>query len=140
MKLYLTRVHLFKSPDLSMFFPSLGGNDFIPKFYGISHEKWLKGIFENETFRRNLFNIHSRPDSGNLSVTIDSGVYINLLKTLYCPSKQDAERLSLEEARVSEAKLPNFMECGDLKKVGDMVKYELGPHVHYDNIEDLRIP
>ncbi|KAL3880313.1 hypothetical protein ACJMK2_032561 [Sinanodonta woodiana] len=158
---------------------SLGGNDFIPKFYEISHEKWLKGIFENETFRRNLFKIRSRPDSGHLSVTIDPGVYISLLKNFYCPNKHDAERLSLEEVRqlsiklpgkdvrspklwmppisalhsicklinsclqylltagVSEAELPNFMEGGGLKKVGDVVEYELGPHVHCDNIEDL---
>ncbi|KAK3592142.1 hypothetical protein CHS0354_019432 [Potamilus streckersoni] len=38
------------------------------------------------------------------------------------------------------AELPNFKEGRDLKKLGDMVEYELGPHVHYDNIEDLRIP
>ncbi|KAL3856571.1 hypothetical protein ACJMK2_011306 [Sinanodonta woodiana] len=146
---------------------SLGGNDFIPKFYGISHEKWLKSIFENETFRRNLFKIRSRPDSGHLSVTIDPGVYISLLKNFYCPNKHDAERFSLEEVRqlsiklpgkdvrspklwmppisalhsicklINKAELPNFMEGGGLKKVGDLIEYELCPHVHYDNIEDL---
>ncbi|KAK3577396.1 hypothetical protein CHS0354_032243 [Potamilus streckersoni] len=116
---------------------NLGGNDFIPKFYGISHEMWLKGIFENETFRRNLFKIHSRPNYGHLSVTIDTGVYINLLKNLYCLSKQDADILSLEEGH----NFQTFMEDGGLKKVGYMVEYELGPHVHYDNTEDLlRIP
>ncbi|KAL3880306.1 hypothetical protein ACJMK2_032554 [Sinanodonta woodiana] len=147
---------------------SLGVNDFIPKLYGISHEKWLKRIFENETFRRNLFKI--------LKTRFWTS---HLLKNLYCPSKHDAERLSLEEVRqlsiklpgkdvrspkllmppisalqsicklinsclqylltasVSEAELPNFMEGGGLKKVGDLIEYELDPHVHYDNIEDL---
>ncbi|KAK3580463.1 hypothetical protein CHS0354_035506 [Potamilus streckersoni] len=40
-------------------------------------------------------------------------------------------------AGVSEAELLNIMEGGNLKKVGDMVEYEMGSHVHYDNIEDL---
>ncbi|KAL3858945.1 hypothetical protein ACJMK2_009194 [Sinanodonta woodiana] len=131
---------------------------------------WFKGIFENETFRRNLFKMRSRPDSGHLNVNIDPGVYLNLLKNLYCPSKHDAERLSLEEVRQLSIKLPGkdvkspkmwmppifalhsicklINSClqylstavGGLKKVGD-VEYELGPHVHYNNIEDLlRIP
>ncbi|KAK3602564.1 hypothetical protein CHS0354_021160 [Potamilus streckersoni] len=44
-------------------------------------------------------------------------------------------------AGVSEAEHRNFMEGGGLVNVGDMAEYELGPHVHYDNIEDLlRIP
>ncbi|KAK3577880.1 hypothetical protein CHS0354_014552 [Potamilus streckersoni] len=50
---------------------SFGGNDFIPKFYEISHEKWLKGIFVNETFMKGLFKIHSRSGYGHLSVTIN---------------------------------------------------------------------
>ncbi|KAK3584626.1 hypothetical protein CHS0354_005232 [Potamilus streckersoni] len=154
---------------------SLGGNDFIPKLNEISHERWLKGIFENENFRRKLFNIYSRPDSGHRSVTIDLDVLVNLLQNFCCPNKQDGEQLSLEDVRqlsinlsgkdaritasnnickltnsslqyvlttgVSEAELSNVMEDGGLKKVGDMVEYELSPHVHYDSFEDhLKIP
>ncbi|KAK3582941.1 hypothetical protein CHS0354_019948 [Potamilus streckersoni] len=85
---------------------SSGVSDFIPKCYGTSHEKWLKGIFENETFRRNLFKIRSIPGSVHLSVNIVQGYYTSLQKSLSCRSKHDANIRSLDEVRQLRIKLP----------------------------------
>ena len=64
----------------------MGGNDFIPKFYGISHHKMLDVFLKNEYFLshlifRNGTGIHQ----------IDTQVYKDFMKTLYCPKNVRAD-------------------------------------------------
>lgn len=74
----------------------LGGNDFIPKFHGMSHKKILEIFLKTPRLRCSLFNIQFEAVH---SVTIDSSLYKDLVKQLYCPNKVDSSKMSLEEVR-----------------------------------------
>ncbi|CAC5423937.1 unnamed protein product [Mytilus coruscus] len=74
----------------------LEGNDFIPKFHGMSHKKILEIFLKTPRLRCSLFNIQFEAVH---SVTIDSSLYKDLVKQLYCPNKLDSSKMSLEEVR-----------------------------------------
>lgn len=57
----------------------MGGNDFIPKYHQVTHDKVVKEIFARNHF---LENIISFQDS---KMNINADVYIDLIKSLYCP-------------------------------------------------------
>lgn len=75
----------------------MGGNDFLPKFYQISHDKMLKLVMSNEYFLNNLFNFNDQ------NVTLNQDIYVGLVKSLYCPKalakKQCATTLEYEVVR-----------------------------------------
>ena len=74
----------------------LGGNDFIPKFYGISHNAILKCIFTDDRFRTSLFI----PDeTGETSDMINLNTLLDIMKALYCPKNKDHRNLSYEDVR-----------------------------------------
>jgi hypothetical protein len=62
----------------------LGGNDFLPKYQGISHEKWISTVIDTPGTLTNLIKFtkeSGKPISGNLNEEI----YLNIVKKLYCP-------------------------------------------------------
>ena len=56
----------------------MGGNDFIPKFYGKSHTTVLKLLFQCEVFQNTLFNIDD--SQGDLTISINRNVYAEFAK------------------------------------------------------------
>lgn len=69
----------------------LGGNDFIPKFHGISHEKVLKTLLQQNNFCTRLFTI--TPETGlpyKVNVKLQPDVFVELVKVLYCPKTMDS--------------------------------------------------
>jgi hypothetical protein len=59
----------------------LGGNDFLPKYQGISHEKWISTVIDTPGTLTNLIKFtkeSGKPISGNLNEEI----YLNIVKKL----------------------------------------------------------
>ena len=56
----------------------LGGNDFVPKFYGINHLKILDLFLKDSDFCDRLFKINDG------TLTVNKEVYIQFIKFLYC--------------------------------------------------------
>ena len=69
----------------------LAGNDFLPRFQGISHSKMCRIIMSNSSIRTSLFNLD------NCSINVD--VFVDLMKILYCPASLNHVLLSFEEGR-----------------------------------------
>lgn len=84
----------------------LGGNDFLPKFHGITHDKVLK-IMSKDIFK-NLFIFDTDEHVNN--VTIDQELYKKMITHLYTPSYLNPEKLSNQAVRQLSIKLPR-QEC-----------------------------
>ena len=85
----------------------IGGNDFIPKLYQISHERILKLFSNRPWIRFNLF----QTDSGNLILNQDC--LVQVYKALYCPKKYCCDSLTFEDVRaLSIGKQPDASAKG----------------------------
>jgi hypothetical protein len=71
----------------------LGGNDYLPKFYGMSHVKVLSTFLKHPEFLTSLFPVASPVTNTRLHIP----TYINFIKCLYCPKKFDAMKLKFDE-------------------------------------------
>ena len=92
---------------ITAFVLCIGGNDYIPKFYGISHLQWMKAIIENKTCCDNLFLIARQEHTHAIeSISVNEDVYISILKDLYCPKRLRGRNLTYEEVRQMSIKLP----------------------------------
>ena len=75
----------------------LGGNDFLPRFSGISHLKVLQMLFSKDRFRQELLELH---ETNGVSVyQLNERIYLDFVKSLYCPRRLDEQSLSFEEVR-----------------------------------------
>ena len=85
----------------------MGGNDFIPKFHGISHEKWLTVVIEKPTLFRNVVQYKECPDSGKiLGGNINQDIYLDIVKKLFCPKNIDPNLMTFEDVRQISIKPP----------------------------------
>ncbi|CAC5361545.1 unnamed protein product [Mytilus coruscus] len=89
-------------------FLSLGGNDFLPKFYGISHSTILQTIMKNQNLRENLVKVQH--NNNKIEVEFDSNLYVELMKILYCPKAYNYSELSFEEVRQLTIKVPTIKD------------------------------
>ena len=88
----------FSDPQIGMKLSailSIGGNDFLPKFYGVSHYKVMTAFLADNRFRTRLFQI----SENRASMTIDTTIYKEFVKCLYCPKSLDPSKLSFEDVR-----------------------------------------
>ena len=76
----------------------IGGNDYIPKFYGISHTAVIRMFLSNEDFYKNLFHV---PSAGVESFSINPEKYVEFVKNLYCPKRLKPEIATFEDVRKS---------------------------------------
>ncbi|XP_046359594.2 uncharacterized protein LOC124137364 [Haliotis rufescens] len=79
----------------------LGGNDYLPKYSGVSHDKILRTFVDNANFFQNLFCFDQR-GSGHVS----KETYHELIKSIYCPSTLASQKLTFEEVRQLSMKHP----------------------------------
>lgn len=89
-------------------FLSLGGNDFLPKFYGLSHSTILQTIMKNQNLRENLVKVQH--NNNKIEVEFDSNLYVELMKILYCPKAYNYSELSFEEVRQLTIKVPTIKD------------------------------
>ena len=80
----------------------LGGNDFLPKFHGYTHDRILSLLMGNEIYRQHLFELNVANRSGSVSVPM----LCNLLKHLYCPAAFEASKLTYDEIRQYRIMVP----------------------------------
>ncbi|XP_067660602.1 uncharacterized protein [Haliotis asinina] len=78
----------------------LGGNDFLPKFNGVSHKKWIETILNVPGCLTGIL----KSEDGQMH--IDECLYIQLIKNIYCPPTLNADKLSLEDVRQLSIKMP----------------------------------
>ena len=85
----------------------MGGNDFLPHFHSISHEKVLLSVLATDGLIQELFDIKIGEETGQpVSGSINTEKYIDLVKSWYCPPSTDATMLSFEEVRQFSVKRP----------------------------------
>ncbi|VDI23771.1 Hypothetical predicted protein [Mytilus galloprovincialis] len=137
---------------------AMGGNDFIPKFHLISHEKWITTILENSHYLQNIAKYENDETTSLItSASIETDIYLDIVKTLYCPANinptsLDATRVcSKKMAKLVEcqlqylatvwkhdANLPNFLEKGCLVKDSDgNVGYNFGENIKVSDPKEM---
>ncbi len=79
-----------------------GGNDFMLKFNGISHEKMLLQFVRNSHFMEHLMVFQN----GNQSEYVNKNMFRDFMKALYCPSKLMPSKLSTDHVRQLSVKRP----------------------------------
>ena len=85
----------------------LGGNDYIPKFYEVTHLQWMMAIMEDQYYTNQIFIIDRNIQTNAVErVTLNEDLYIRVLMKLYCPKHLNHEKLSYEEIRQISIKLP----------------------------------
>ena len=85
----------------------IGGNDYIPKFYEVTHLQWMMIIMEDQYYTNQIFKIDRNSQTNAVErVTLNEDLYIRLLMKIYCPKHLDHEKLSCEEIRQISIKLP----------------------------------
>ena len=85
---------------------SLGGNDFLPKFYGISHATKLYIFLKHEQIYNNLIHIITE-NNKILSIDFSSNAYKDFMKHVYCPIFFNPSRLTYQEVRQMSIQIPN---------------------------------
>ena len=86
---------------------AIGGNDFIPKYHSISHEKWITAILENPIFLESIATYDIDVNS-NIIVngSVNTNVYLDIVKRLYCPNNINPATVSLNEVQQLTIKRP----------------------------------
>lgn len=74
---------------------SIGGNDFLPKFYGISHYVIMSAFLTDDKFHASLFQI----SEDRATMKINMNMFFDFVKCLYCPKSLDPSKLSYDDVR-----------------------------------------
>jgi len=82
----------------------MAGNDFLPKFHGMTHLSFLKVFCQHSCFQEGLIDFNSN--------TINKETLLTFLKYLYCPNSLDPERLTYDEVRQLTIKPPKSQQKG----------------------------
>ena len=104
----IEKTHGLYSCVKTAFAMCMGGNDFIPKFQGISHQKVLSTFFDG--FLNELFTFKFNNLNNLIGAEVNKDSYINFVKTLYCPKTLDSSKLKFEEIRQLSIKDPKHSE------------------------------
>ena len=70
----------------------IGGNDFIPKFYGMSHDKYLTTML-TDNFRDRLFILK------NDRLRLSESVFVDYVQALFCPKALKSSQRTFEEVQ-----------------------------------------
>lgn len=93
-------------PNLSLAL-CIGGNDFLPKFYGLSHEKWLLEIIHTPGALNNIVQlVHDKKTGKPVVGTVNEDIFLQVVKQLYCPSNVNADAVEIESVRQMSIKQP----------------------------------
>ncbi|CAC5415229.1 CNBP [Mytilus coruscus] len=90
---------------------SLRGNDFLPKFYQISHSSTVDLFMREATFKEGFVTIHTE-EGKVISVNLDADHYTEFIKYLYYPKLYDASKLTNEKVRQMSIKMPTLRSKG----------------------------
>ena len=71
----------------------IGGNDFIPKLFQVSHEKVLNLIVSNPILKNNLFIFAEN------NIILNQKYFAELFRCIYCPKRYQNSNLSYENVR-----------------------------------------
>ena len=83
----------------------MGGNDFLPNFHNISHDKLLSVVVSDKAILKDLFKFQKA--EGKCVCTINENVYVDVIKRLYCPVNLQHSALAPDEVRQLSIKPPN---------------------------------
>ena len=99
----------------------MGGNDFLPRYFGYNHEKLIK-LMLSPNILENIFNVDQTSsltsDMPIHIIQICNEKFLELMKTLYCPSSLQSRNLTFDEVRQISVKRPD-----DNKKDIDAIKH-----------------
>lgn len=88
----------------------IGGNDFNPKFHGISHGTILRYVFENVTLRNQLVSYKQN------QYYLNSALFTELVKQLYTPKRFRNSRITYEDVRaISIGKVEDSSNISGIK-------------------------
>lgn len=86
----------------------IGGNDFIPKLYGFSHEKWVTTVLAipNGLHRIIDVTLDESRDIPTKRAVVNKELYLQTTKTLFCPKTYNEADMSINEVRQLSTKTP----------------------------------
>ena len=77
----------------------MGGNDFLPRYHGHSHEKLLMLAVSDKDILDKLLTF-KRNGTGNIvNCVMDVNIFVKLIQQLYCPASLRSLNLNFEEVR-----------------------------------------
>ncbi|XP_052082348.1 uncharacterized protein LOC127720000 [Mytilus californianus] len=83
----------------------IGGNDYIPKFHGFSHEKWITAILDENSINRLVtFDVSN---DNVITGILDEETFLDTVKRMYCPASVNANSATLEQVRQLSIKYPD---------------------------------
>ena len=87
---------------------SMGGNDYLPNFHGISHEKLVDSVLSQQNILNSLLNINKMPENSakKYECKLDIDTYIALYANLYYPKKIPPNKLTIGEIHQMSVKVP----------------------------------
>ena len=114
--LLLEKTYGLNAPMKTAIALCMGGNDFVPKFHGISHQNIMSTLFDG--FLNNLLNLKHDNSGKLIGAEINQESYINLMKVLYCPKRllHAVCDLTFEEIRQISIKDPKKTEYKHVQK------------------------
>ncbi|XP_045196479.2 uncharacterized protein LOC123551536 [Mercenaria mercenaria] len=85
----------------------MGGNDFLPKLNGMSHEKWMSTFLQIPDALRTILSFEEYDaDVAPCKAWINSSVYHSIIKHMYCPKGILPSQLTIDEVRQMSIKMP----------------------------------
>ena len=114
--LLLEKTYGLNAPMKTAIALCMGGNDFVPKFHGISHQNIMSTLFDG--FLNDLLNLKHDNSGKLIGAEINQESYINLMKVLYCPKRllHAVCDLTFEEIRQISIKDPKKTEYKHVQK------------------------
>ena len=76
----------------------MGGNNFIPKLHGFSHEKLVTVIMQADGVMKDLVNFTCN-DTDKIEGKLNEQWYLDIVKKLYCPLNLIPDKLTFDEVR-----------------------------------------
>ena len=101
----------------------IGGNDFIPKFYQITHKNFVERILMSENVRSGLIQITmgDEQDCQRCHIQINKELYKDLIKEMYCPKYLYPSQFTFDEVRQMSVQLPQKSDSNEYRDARNWV-------------------
>ena len=78
----------------------MGGNDFLPRYHGHSHDKVMSLVISNPTYLGGLLDIEVDEACSSIkNCSLNTDIYLNIIQTLYTPTLYQKFNLTFDEVR-----------------------------------------
>lgn len=80
----------------------MGGNDFLPKFHGISHDRLLKVFMSSVVFTQNMFSVERDQDLICTKIKVNTEIYKDLMRCIYTHANLVLQSIHLSSCNICQ--------------------------------------